>query len=102
MADAGQTPSTDQTLADQPLEDRTDMVDKSRVERHAPGGLGPARHVVPVGHHIRMEKKQIEPRQSEASKAPFDRLPQAISSRDGLPRPHLLVTCTPSGRWPPK
>ena len=77
MADAGQTPSTDQTLADQPLEDRTDMVDKSRVERHAPGGLGPTRHVVLVGHHIRMEKKQIEPRQSEASKAPFDRLPQA-------------------------
>ena len=31
MAYAGQTPGTDQTLADQPLEDRADMVDKTEL-----------------------------------------------------------------------
>ena len=60
MAYAGQTPGTDQTLADQPLEDRADMHDKSRIERHSASGVGPPRHVVLVGHHIRVEKEQVE------------------------------------------
>src|SRR5262249_22082084 len=76
MAYARQTPGTDQTLVDQPLEDWADVLNKSRTKRHAPSGVGPLRYVVFVGHYVRMEKKQIEPRQSQASEAPFDRLPQ--------------------------
>src|SRR5215471_13524135 len=76
MAYAGQTPSTDQALADQPLEDRADLLDKSRIKSHAASSVGPLCPVVLIGHHIRMEKEQIEPRQLHASKAPFDRLAQ--------------------------
>src|SRR5215471_4913867 len=76
MAYAGQTPSTDQALADQPLEDRADLLDKSRIKSHAASSVGPLCPVVLIGHHIRMEKEQIEPRQLQASKAPFDRLAQ--------------------------
>src|SRR6516165_4863289 len=52
------------------------MLDKSRIERHAASSVRPLRYVVLVGHDIRMEKEQIELRQSQASEAPFDRLPQ--------------------------
>ena len=76
MAYAGQTPGTDQTLAYQPLEDRADMLDKSRIERHAAAGIGSTRDVVLVGHYIRVEKKQVEPRQSQAFEAPLNRPPQ--------------------------
>src|SRR5215831_17170526 len=76
MAYAGQTPGTNQALTDQPLEDWADMLDKSCIERHAASGVGPLRYMILVGDHVRMEKKQIEARQSQASEAPFDRLPQ--------------------------
>src|SRR5215471_14135613 len=76
MADAGQTPGTNQTLADQPLEKRADMLDKSRIERHAASSVRPLRYMTLVRDHIRMEKEQIEARQSQASEASFDRLPQ--------------------------
>src|SRR5215813_11295514 len=76
MAYAGQTPGTDQALADQSLQDRADMLDKSRIERHAASSVGPLCSVLLIGHHIRMEKEQTEPRQLQASKAPFDRSAQ--------------------------
>src|SRR4051812_1594457 len=43
MAYAGQTPGTDQTLADQPLEDRADMLDKThhRIRRLIKDGILP-------------------------------------------------------------
>src|SRR5262249_44403969 len=76
MAYAGQTPGTNQALTDQPLEDWADMLDKSCIERHTASGVGPLRYMILVGDHVRMEKKQIEARQSQALEAPFNRLPQ--------------------------
>src|SRR5215468_5659624 len=76
MAYAGQTPGTDQALADQSLQDRADMLDKSRIESHAASSVGPLCPVVLIGYDIRVEKEEIEPRQLQASKTPFDRLAQ--------------------------
>src|SRR5262249_6133368 len=73
MAYAGQTPGTNQALTDQPLEDWADMLDKSCIERHAASGVGPLRYMILVGDHVRMEKKQIEARQSQAPEALFNR-----------------------------
>ena len=52
------------------------MLDKSRVRGHPAGGIGPACNVVRIRDHIRVQKKQIEPRQVQACEASFDRLPQ--------------------------
>src|SRR6516162_3150719 len=76
MAYAGQTPGTDQALADQSLQYRADIFDKCRIDSHAASSVGPLCPVVLIGHHIRVEKEQIEPRQSQAPEAPFDRLAQ--------------------------
>jgi hypothetical protein len=103
VADAGQAPPTDQTFANQSLENRPDMLDKGFVGRHAAGGIGPLRDVALVGRHVRVEKK----RSSRGSRSRW-RLPSmdrrrsgSIASGEALPRLHLLVIRT-SGRRPAK
>src|ERR1044071_1157912 len=49
------------------------MVGKGAVKRHALGGVGPPDDVISVGHDIRMQKEQIEPRQSQSFQTALDR-----------------------------
>src|SRR5271169_3889076 len=76
MPDPGQTPGADQALSDELFEDGSDIGDKGLVERHAAGGVGPARDVLRIGHDIRMKEEQVEPRQAQPLEAAFDRSPQ--------------------------
>jgi hypothetical protein len=86
MTYARQTPGTDQTLVDQPLEDGADVLDKSRIERHAPSSVGPLCYVVLVGLEWRKNRSSRDSRRRPRLPSTDCRSRGSISSGDGLPR----------------
>ena len=76
VTDACYTPGADQPLANQLFKSGPNLGDKGVVWGHAVGGVGPARDMPGIRHHVRMEEEQVEPRQAQSLQAAFDRLAQ--------------------------
>ncbi len=60
---------------DEPLEQRPDVPDKGLVEGHPARRVRAAGDVRRIGNHVRVQKKEVKPRQSQPFEAALDRAP---------------------------